>query len=72
MQKSLTRGLVKPMDESKGPLPQPDLPVSLPDPPVPAKTPATERAQRLAAALRDNLRRRKAAAGPGKAAKPSN
>ena len=60
------------MDESKATLPQPDLPVSLPDPLVPAKTPATERAQRLASALRDNLRRRKAAAGPGKAAKPSN
>ena len=72
MRKSLTRGLVNPMDESKAALPQPDLPVSLPDPLVPAKTPATERAQRLASALRDNLRRRKAAAGPGKAAKPSN
>ena len=72
MRKRLTRGLVKPMDESKATLPQPDLPVSLPDPLAPAKTPATERAQRLASALRDNLRRRKAAAGPGKAAKPSN
>ena len=72
MRKSLTRGLVNPMDESKATLPQPDLPVSLPDPLAPAKTPATERAQRLASALRDNLRRRKAAAGPGKAAKPSN
>lgn len=72
LQKSLTRGLVKPMDESKAASPQPDLPVSLPDPLASAKTPATERAQRLASALRDNLRRRKAAAGPGKAAKPSN
>lgn len=72
MRKSLTRGLVRPMDESKATLPQPDLPASLPDPLAPAKTPATARAQRLASALRDNLRRRKAAAGPGKAAKPSN
>ena len=72
LQKSLTRGLVKTMDESKATLPQPDLPVSLPDPLAPAKKPATARAQRLASALRDNLRRRKAAVGPGKAAKPSN
>ena len=65
-------GSDRPMDESETAAPRPDLPASLPDPLAPAKTPATERAQRLASALRDNLRRRKAAAGPGKAAKPSN
>ncbi len=60
------------MDESEFVSPRPDLPASLPDPLAPAKTPATARAQRLATALRDNLKRRKAAARPGKAAKPSN
>jgi len=50
------------MDESKTTSLQPELPTSLPDPLAPAKTPATARAQRLATALRDNLRRRKAAA----------
>ncbi len=60
------------MDESKTASPRPDLPTSLPDPLAPAKTPATERAQRLATALRDNLKRRKAAGRAGKAAKPSN
>ena len=60
------------MDESRTASPRPDLPATLPDPLASAKTPATARAQRLATALRDNLRRRKAAARPGKPAKPSN
>jgi len=60
------------MDESKIPSPRPDLPASLPDPLSPPKTPATARAQRLAMALRDNLKRRKAAGRAGKAEKPSN
>jgi len=60
------------MDESKTTAPRPDLPTSLPDPLAPPKTPATARAQRLATALRDNLRRRKTATRAGKAAKPSN
>ncbi len=53
------------------PLPSP-LPPNLPDPLAPAKTPATARAQRLSTALRDNLRRRKAAARAVKPAMPSN
>ena len=60
------------MDESEAALPQPDLPASLPDPLAPAKTPATARAQRLATALRDNLKRRKAAGRAAGTAKPSN
>ncbi len=60
------------MDESKTPAPRPDLPASLPDPLAPPKTPATARAQRLATALRDNLKRRKAAARAAGAVKPSN
>lgn len=60
------------MDESKNPAPLPDLPPSLPDPLAPPKTPATARAQRLATALRDNLKRRKAAARAPKPVKPSN
>lgn len=60
------------MDESKTVSPRPDLPATLPDPLAPPKTPATARAQRLATALRDNLKRRKAAGRAGKAAKPSN
>ncbi len=60
------------MDESKTESPQPALPATLPDPLAPPKTPATARAQRLATALRDNLKRRKAADRAGKAAKPSN
>lgn len=60
------------MDESKTPAPRPDLPASLPDPLAPPKTPATARAQRLATALRDNLKRRKAAARAAGAGKPSN
>ena len=60
------------MDESKTATPRPELPASLPDPLSPPKTPATERAQRLATALRDNLKRRKAAGRVGKAEKPSN
>jgi hypothetical protein len=60
------------MDESKSASPQPDLPASLPDPLAQARTPATERAQRLATALRDNLKRRKAAGRAGGTAKPSN
>ncbi len=60
------------MDESKTPAPRPDLPASLPDPLAPPKTPATARAQRLATALRDTLKRRKAAARAAGAGKPSN
>lgn len=60
------------MDESKITGPQPPLPTSLPDPLAPAKTPAMERAQRLSTALRDNLRRRKAAAKAIKPAAPRN
>ncbi len=60
------------MDESETASPRPDLPASLPGPLVPAKTPATARAQRLATALRDNLRRRKAAGRQDRPAKPSN
>ena len=60
------------MDESKIPTPLPDLPPSLPDPLAPPKTPATARAQRLATALRANLKRRKAAARAVKPARPSN
>jgi len=60
------------MDESKNTAPRPDLPATLPDPLAPAKTPATARAQRLATALRDNLKRRKAASRAPKAAKPRN
>ena len=60
------------MDESKIPGPRPELPATLPDPRAPPPTPATARAQRLATALRANLKRRKAAAGLAKPAKPSN
>ncbi|MDY6924075.1 MAG: hypothetical protein SWI22_08980 [Pseudomonadota bacterium] len=60
------------MDESKIPAPLPDLPASLPDPLAPPKTPASARAQRLATALRANLKRRKAAARSATSAKPSN
>ena len=60
------------MDESKTTAPRPDLPASLPDPLSPPKTPATARAQRLATALRANLKRRKAAARAVKPARPSN
>lgn len=60
------------MDESKITGPQPPLPTSLPDPLAPAKTPASARAQRLSTALRDNLRRRKAAAKAIKPAAPRN
>jgi hypothetical protein len=60
------------MDESKTVAPRPDLPATLPDPLAPAKTPATARAQRLATALRDNLKRRKAANRAPKAEKQRN
>ena len=60
------------MDESETASPRPALPASLPDPLSPPKTPATERAQRLATALRDNLKRRKAASRACKPHKPSN
>ena len=60
------------MDESKSPTPRPDLPASLPDPLAAPVTPATARAQRLATALRANLKRRKAASRSGGAARPSN
>lgn len=56
------------MDESKIPAPLPDLPASVPDPLAAPKTPATTRAQRLASALRANLKRRKAT---GRAAPPA-
>ena len=68
----LDAGFHPPMDESKTASPRPDLPATLPDPLAAPKTPATERAQRLATALRDNLKRRKAAGRVGTAAKPSN
>ena len=60
------------MDESKIPPPRPDLPTSLPDPLAPPQSPANARAQRLATALRANLKRRKAAAAPPRVVKPSN
>jgi len=60
------------MDESKITGPQPPLPTSLPDPLAPPKTPAMARAQRLSTALRDNLRRRKAASREVKPATPRN
>ncbi|MEJ6789823.1 hypothetical protein BrevBR_09745 [Brevundimonas sp. BR2-1] len=60
------------MDESKITGSRPPLPTSLPDPLAPAKTPAMERAQRLSTALRDNLRRRKAAGRAVKPATPRN
>ncbi|MBU1385677.1 MAG: hypothetical protein KKG14_09485 [Alphaproteobacteria bacterium] len=60
------------MDESKIPAPLPDLPASLPDPLAPPKTPASARAQRLATALRANLKRRKAAARAIRPATSSN
>ncbi|MDP3801584.1 hypothetical protein [Brevundimonas sp.] len=60
------------MDKSKTDSPRPELPATLPDPLAAPKTPATARAQRLATALRDNLKRRKAAARAGKPVKPSN
>ena len=60
------------MDESKTASPGPDLSATLPDPLSPPKTPATARAQRLATALRDNLKRRKAAGAAARPAKPSN
>jgi hypothetical protein len=60
------------MDESKTASPRPELPATLPDPLAPPKTPATARAQRLATALRDNLKRRKAAGRAAASAKPSN
>jgi len=60
------------MDESETAPPRPDLPTNLPDPLAPVKTPATVRAQRLATALRDNLKRRKAAGRARPTEKPSN
>jgi hypothetical protein len=60
------------MDESKITGRQPSLPTSLPDPLAPANTPALARAQRLSTALRDNLRRRKAAGGATRPAPPRN
>ena len=65
-------GFHQTMDESKIASPRAELPATLPDPLAPSKTPATERAQRLATALRDNLKRRRAAGRAGKPAKPSN
>ena len=46
--------------------------VTLPDLPAGLRDGFLEAAQRLATALRDNLRRRKTAVRVGKAAKPSN
>ncbi|HWQ85771.1 hypothetical protein [Brevundimonas sp.] len=60
------------MDESKTTAPRPELPTSLPDPLAAPKTPATARAQRLATALRENLRRRKAAGREARPATPRN
>jgi hypothetical protein len=60
------------MDESKTQGPLPELPTSLPDPLAAPKTPATARAQRLSTALRDNLRRRKAASHAARTAAPRN
>jgi hypothetical protein len=60
------------MDESKISGSQRPLPTSLPDPLAPATTPALARAQRLSTALRDNLRRRKAAIRSVKATPPRN
>lgn len=60
------------MDEPETVTPRPDLPTTQPDVLSPPKTPATARAQRLATALRDNLRRRKAAGRTDKPARPSN
>ncbi len=65
-------GSDRPMDESKTTAPRPELPTSLPDPLAAPKTPATARAQRLSTALRDNLRRRKAASRAVKPAAPRN
>ena len=60
------------MAESKTPAPRPDLPATQPDPLAPPRTPATARAQRLATAMRDNLKRRKAAARAARPGQVSN
>ena len=57
------------MDESDA-LPPPAEPK--PASPVVKATLKADRAKRLASALRDNLRRRKAAGGPARTVKPSN
>lgn len=58
------------MDDSEAITPQPDS--GAPKPVTPARAAATERAQRLASALRDNLKRRKAASRIARPVKPSN
>lgn len=58
------------MDDSEAIPPQPEP--GLPKPTVPARPAATEKAKRLAAALRDNLKRRKAAGRIARPVKPSN
>ena len=62
------------MDDSETIPPQPESGPPQPAPPAasPARAAATERAQRLAAALRDNLKRRKAASRIARPVKPSN
>ncbi len=60
------------MDKSEPAPPRPDLPTPPADAVVPDPVSTTARAQRLASALRDNLKRRKAAGRTGKPAKPSN
>ncbi|WP_200939857.1 hypothetical protein [Brevundimonas sp. Root1279] len=58
------------MDDSEAITPQPDS--GSPNTATPARSAATERAQRLASALRDNLKRRKAASRIARPVKPSN
>ena len=59
------------MDDSN-PAPPPSLDPVPAAPPPPAKAQASARAQRLATALRDNLKRRKAAGRAARTVKPSN
>jgi hypothetical protein len=58
------------MDDSDAINPQPDSSAPRPAPSRPSA--ASERAQRLAAALRDNLKRRKTASRTARPVKPSN
>ena len=59
------------MDDSN-PAPPPSLDPATAEPPPPVKAAASARAQRLATALRDNLKRRKAAGRAARTVKPSN
>ncbi|RZI99346.1 MAG: hypothetical protein EON90_12070 [Brevundimonas sp.] len=59
------------MDDSN-PAPPPSLDPVPTEPPSHVKAAAGARAQRLAAALRDNLKRRKAAGRAARTVKPSN